>query len=73
MVVQAIQLRVGMLVKFKGEICSVYHTEHRTPGLFPEEGDRDAPAESASESEGEREGERGREGGGTRQEEGGDP
>ncbi len=32
MVVQAIKLRVGMLVKFKGEICSVYHTEHRTPG-----------------------------------------
>ena len=32
MQVQAIQLRAGMLVKYKGDICAVYQTEHRTPG-----------------------------------------
>jgi elongation factor P len=32
LVVQAIQLRAGMLVKYKDDICSVYQTEHRTPG-----------------------------------------
>jgi elongation factor P len=30
--VQAIQLRAGMLVKYKNDVCSVHQTEHRTPG-----------------------------------------
>jgi elongation factor P len=30
--VQATQLRAGMIVKFKGEISTVYQVEHRTPG-----------------------------------------
>ncbi len=30
--VQATQLRPGMIVKFKGDLHSVFKTEHRTPG-----------------------------------------
>ncbi len=30
--VQATQLRAGMVVRHKGDICTVHKTEHRTPG-----------------------------------------
>lgn len=30
--VQATQLRAGMIVKFKDEVCTVHNMEHRTPG-----------------------------------------
>ena len=30
--VQATQLRPGMIINFKGDLHSVFRTEHRTPG-----------------------------------------
>lgn len=30
--VQATQLRPGMVIRYKGDICTVHKTEHRTPG-----------------------------------------
>ena len=30
--VQATQMRAGMMVRFRGDICTIHKMEHRTPG-----------------------------------------